>query len=63
MDKQEIIIYNTDDGKNYQVTFYSLDMILAAGKVYERFDQQRKFFESQQTSRRTGYERIESIGR
>jgi hypothetical protein len=36
------------DGKNYNVTFYSLDMILAVGKVYERFDQQRKLFESQQ---------------
>jgi len=27
----QIIIYNSDDGKNYNVTFYSLDLILAVG--------------------------------
>lgn len=27
----DLIIYNTSDGKNYNVTFYSLEMIMAIG--------------------------------
>ena len=27
----EIIIYNTDDGKNYNVTYYALLMVFAVG--------------------------------
>jgi len=30
-DRQDIIIYNTSDGKDYKVTFYSLEMVLAIG--------------------------------
>jgi hypothetical protein len=30
-DRQDIIIYNTSDGKDYHVTFYSLEMVLAIG--------------------------------
>ncbi len=30
-EKKNIIIYNTLDGKEYNVTFYSLEMILAIG--------------------------------
>jgi hypothetical protein len=29
MEKNNIIIYSTADGKQYNVTFYSLDLILA----------------------------------
>ena len=31
MEENNIIIYNTEDGKDYNVTFYSLDMILTIG--------------------------------
>ncbi len=31
MEDNKIIIYNTSDGKQYNVTFYSLEMILAIG--------------------------------
>lgn len=27
----EIIIYNTEDGKNYNVTYYALPMVFAVG--------------------------------